>query len=185
MRLVACGKRLCSLLQHTLFEGFLDAVGRITAQKDDFLAYNFKCFILKRYNKAFAIIPKPFASGKTNGILLLLQSQVSQDVPGQMFVDLAMPENRLLLPRLWIHVDVVFAAGAEKDASLLPQSAKQLSPFHVMTTSRIWYFSGTSSNAISIYASRMFRSNSSSVRPCVMISGCSSNLPSQNFLLFQ
>ena len=118
-------------------------------------------------------------------IFSLLQSEVSQDVPHQALIDLAVSRNALLLACVRIHVDVMVTPGAQQHASLLLEPPKQCLPFHTIATSRIWYSSGTSSRAVSMKASRIFRSNSSRLRPCVMISGCSSSLPSQNFLLFQ
>lgn len=69
--------------------------------------------------------------------ILLLQSQVAQNVFGQVLVDLAVPGNRLLLSRLWVYVDVVIAARPKKNASFILKFAKQLLSFHAMTTSRI------------------------------------------------
>jgi hypothetical protein len=115
----------------------------------------------------------------------LLQPQEAQNVLGELLINLTVAGHRLLLACPLIHVDVVMAAGSKKDATLLLKPTKQIASFHAMTTSRIWYCSGTSSSAISMNASRMFSSSSSCVRPWVMISGCSSSLPNQNFLLFQ
>ena len=99
------------------------------------------------------------------GLVSLLQSEVSDDVPRQMLVDFAVSWNRLLLAGLGVHVDVVIAPGAQQHATLLLKTPNQFAPFHAIVTSRILYFSGTSSSAISMKASLMFRSSSSNVLP--------------------
>lgn len=97
--------------------------------------------------------------------LSLLQSKVSHNMPCQVLVNFAASRNGLFLTGFGVHVDVVVASGTQQHAVFSLESPKKVAPLHAIATSRIWYSSGTSSNAMSMKASRMFRSNSSSVLP--------------------
>jgi hypothetical protein len=68
---------------------------------------------------------------------LLLQSEIAENVSGQVLVDFAVPRHRLLLASPAVHIDVVIAAGTKEDAALLLKPAKEFTPFHAMATSRI------------------------------------------------
>jgi len=64
----------------------------------------------------------------------LFQSEISQDVPRQVLVDLAVSRDRLLLARLRVHIDIMVAPGAEQYAAVFFKPPKQFLPFNAIAT---------------------------------------------------
>jgi hypothetical protein len=86
------------------------------------------------------------------------------DVLCQVIVDFPVTWNWLLLARTRVEVNVVVGAGPRKNTAVLLDVSDEINMFHI-AIGLMECSSGTSSMAISKYASLKFASNSSTVSP--------------------